>query len=85
VANIVSPETFLKSQAPTYQDGIAVTLAAFCINIVLFLSLHFMYTRENAKRDADPSTALSSDPTEDMLDAFSDLTDLQNRKLRYKV
>lgn len=74
VANIISPQTFLKSQEPYYSTGIAVTLAAFCINIVLFCFLYIIYSRSNKARDADPAGVQSDDTTQDLVDAFSDLT-----------
>jgi ACS family allantoate permease-like MFS transporter len=85
VANIVSPQTFLSSQAPRYATGVAVTLAAFCINIVLFVGLYFVYRAENKKRDADPAGQEGGDATEELIDAFSDKTDRENMKMRYKT
>ena len=57
VANIVSPQTFVASQAPQYQTGVAVSLTAFCINIVLFGALYMMYSPTNIARDNDPDGA----------------------------
>jgi hypothetical protein len=85
VANIISPQTFLASEAPRYQTGVVVTLAAFCINIALFIALYIVYSRANAARDQDPAGALSTDECTDLVNAFSDLTDLENKKLRYKL
>ena len=85
IANIVSPQTFLSSQAPRYGTGVAVTLAAFCLNILLFIGLYFIYRRENQKRDADPAGQETGDSTEELIDAFSDKTDRENKKLRYKT
>lgn len=85
VANIVSPQTFLSSQAPRYGTGVAVTLTAFCVNIVLFTALYFVYKVENKRRDADPDGAEGGDATEELIDAFSDKTDRENKKLRYKM
>jgi MFS transporter, ACS family, allantoate permease len=85
VANIVSPQTFLASQAPRYQTGVAVTLAAFCINIILFGVLYMMHSRANVARDNDPDGAQSADATVDLIDVFSDLTDKENKKMRYKL
>jgi ACS family allantoate permease-like MFS transporter len=85
VANIVSPQTFLASEAPRYKTGISVTLAAFCINIALFAGLYVVYSRANAKRDQDPDGARFTDETGDLVNAFSDLTDLENKRLRYKL
>lgn len=85
VANIVSPQTFLTSQAPYYQTGIAVTLAAFCALVALFSVLYVLYLTENRRRDRDPDGVVSLDQTEDLIESFSDLTDKQNKKLRYKL
>lgn len=50
VANIVSPQTFLSTQAPKYTAGVLVTLAAFIVNSILFSILYAVYLRENAAR-----------------------------------
>jgi len=83
VANIVSPQTFIATQAPHYTTGIAVSLAAFCLNICLFAALYVIYTVANRKRDKLEEGQVSQDDTADLIDAFSDLTDLQNKKMRY--
>jgi ACS family allantoate permease-like MFS transporter len=85
VANIVSPQTFLSSQAPKYGTGVAVTLASFVVNIVLFTALYFVYRAENKRRDLDPAGIEGTDATEELIDAFSDKTDKENKKLRYKM
>jgi ACS family allantoate permease-like MFS transporter len=64
---------------------VAVTLAAFCISIILFSVLYIMYSRVNVARDNDPDGAQSADATVDLIDAFSDLTDKENKKTRYKL
>ena len=84
VANIVSPQTFLQSEAPIYTTGIAVTLTTFCLNICLFAVLYVVYGRINAARDKLAAGAAAQDDTEDLVDAFSDLTDQENKKVRYK-
>jgi hypothetical protein len=81
----VSPQTFLSSQAPRYGTGVAVTLAAFGINIALFTALFFVYRVENKRRELDPAGVEGGDATEELIDAFSDKTDWENKKLRYKT
>lgn len=87
IANIVSPQTFLAKEAPTYNTGVAVTLASFCANIVLFSVLLFVYRRSNSTRDkaagGDHATAI--DANQELVAAFSDLTDLENKTMRYKL
>lgn len=84
VANIISPEFFFESEAPRYQTGIAVSLIAFCVNILLFTLLYVLYWYENRKRDRDAEGVVEdSDRKAELLNAFSDLTDKKNKKLRY--
>lgn len=85
ISNIISPQTFLQKQAPRYETGIAVTLAAFCLNIILFIGLYFWYTAENARRNKSEDGFTSNDDNSDLLEAFSDMTDKENLKLRYKL
>jgi ACS family allantoate permease-like MFS transporter len=40
---------------------------------------------ENKRRDADPAGVEGTDATEELIDAFSDKTDRENKKLRYKM
>lgn len=83
LGNIISPQAFLQSESPRYTTGISVTLASFCANIVLFGSLFVVYTVSNKRRDkeAEGLPLLSED--EKLRLAFSDLTDTENRHLRY--
>lgn len=85
VANIISPQTFLATQAPRYTTGITVALTAFCLNICLFSVLWFVYTAANKKRNSSDGGQVSEDDTKDLIDSFSDLTDLENKKFRYKL
>jgi MFS transporter, ACS family, allantoate permease len=83
LGNIISPQAFLQSEAPRYQTGIAVTLASFAINIMLFSSLYYVYRWENKRRDK--AAAGQPELTEDEKTrlAFSDLTDNENKTMRY--
>ncbi|CEJ60725.1 hypothetical protein PMG11_09288 [Penicillium brasilianum] len=85
VANIISPQTFLSWQAPKYATGVFVTLAAFIVNIILFSILYVVYSRENAARRREMEESGEMDEVSDLANAFSDLTDRQNRRLIYKV
>lgn len=85
VANIISPQTFLSKQAPKYSTGVFVTLAAFIINIILFSVLYVVYSRENAARRREMEESGEMDEVSDLANAFSDLTDRQNRRLIYKL
>ncbi|TAQ84210.1 hypothetical protein B7494_g7466 [Chlorociboria aeruginascens] len=84
LGNIISPQAFLTTQAPTYKTGIAVTLASYSILEIIFAGLYLMYRRENSKRDKEMADVhLTAD--EDLINAFSDLTDKKNKLVRYKV
>ncbi|KAF3389439.1 hypothetical protein F1880_003412 [Penicillium rolfsii] len=85
VANIISPQTFLSKEAPKYTTGVFVTLAAFIINIILFSVLYVVYSRENAARRREMEEQGEIDEVSDLANAFSDLTDRQNRRLIYKI
>jgi ACS family allantoate permease-like MFS transporter len=85
VANIISPQTFIATEAPHYTTGIAVSLTAFCLNICLFAILYIVYTVENKKRDKLEEGQICPDETRDMIDAFSDMTDGENKRMRYKL
>lgn len=83
LGNIISPQTFLQSEAPRYPTGIAVTLASFCVNILLFSGLYVVYTVSNQKREKQAQGLPT--PTEEEMTrlAYSDLTDLENIHMRY--
>jgi hypothetical protein len=85
VANIISPQTFLSSEAPKYTTGVFVTLAAFIVNMILFSILYIVYNRDNAARIRENESAGNMDEASDLANAFSDLTDRQNRMLLYRV
>lgn len=89
VAQIVAPQAFLSSQAPAYLTGINMTLGAFCGITGVSSLLWFLYWRENRRRIAlGDATELREGhenvTAEDLILAFSDLTDKQNPKFLYK-
>ena len=84
LGNIVGPQTFLANQAPTYATGIAVTLASYTALEILFVALYFVYRRENKKRDRE-TEGMTLTADEELVNAFSDLTDKQNKLARYKM
>lgn len=74
VSNIVSPQAFLTREAPYYRTGITVCMAPFAVNIAVFALLYVLYSSENKARDVDPAGVQGE---EDLVNAFSDLTDRQ--------
>jgi ACS family allantoate permease-like MFS transporter len=86
ISNIISPQVFLQSESPRYPTGVAVTLACFAINMVLFAILYIVYSRENRKRDREAADAGSTmDNSQSVLDGFMDLTGKHNQSFRYKL
>lgn len=86
VSNIISPLFFIESEAPHYTTGIAISLMAFCMCFVIFIALYVAYWYENRRRDKNPhGTEADPDSKEELLNAFSDLTDKENKKLRYML
>ncbi|KAM0723527.1 hypothetical protein Q7P37_000514 [Cladosporium fusiforme] len=83
LGNIISPQTFLQAEAPAYTTGIGVTLACFCVNILLFASLYIVYTISNRKREkeAEGQPPLSEEEKTRLF--YADLTDLENRNMLY--
>lgn len=83
LGNIISPQTFLQSEAPAYTTGIGVTLACFCVNILLFVALYIVYTVSNRKREkeAEGQPPLSEEEMTRLV--YGDLTDLENRRMLY--
>ncbi|OQD83545.1 hypothetical protein PENANT_c016G02061 [Penicillium antarcticum] len=77
-----SNKVFLTREAPYYHTGITVCMAAFAANMAtVFGLLYVLYARENKVRDVD----LAGVEGKDLVNAFSYLTDQQNRTLRYKL
>jgi len=85
LGNIISPQAFLQTEAPQYQTGITVTLASFCANIVLFLGLYVTYTISNRNREKESASQPIMDEDARIRMAFSDLTDLENKNMRYAL
>lgn len=82
VGNIIGPQFFLSTQAPTYVLGIGAMLCAFALMAAAGLAYYFFCIIENKKRDKQYGK------THDVVDAGleadkSDKTDLQNPNFRY--
>ncbi|RDW65147.1 hypothetical protein BP5796_09839 [Coleophoma crateriformis] len=60
VGDIVSPQMFLASEAPTYPTGLRTLLVARTLNIVVIITLGFYHYFENRRRD----TVLAELPSE---------------------
>lgn len=83
IANIISPQTFITSQAPKYTTGIVTSLVMYSVNIVLFSVLYILYTRENRKREQEDVGEMNEEM--ELANAFADMTDRQNISFRYTL
>ena len=83
LGNIISPQAFLAKEAPTYTTGIAVSLASFCGSVLTCGTLYVTYTILNRRRDKEAEGKPVMTEDEKLRLAFSDLTDKENRNMRY--
>lgn len=83
IGNIISPQAFLQSEAPAYTTGIGVTLGCFCVNILLLAALYTVYTISNRRRDKEAQGQAPLSEEEKTRLMYADLTDLENRNMRY--
>ncbi|KAL2787903.1 fungal-specific transcription factor domain-containing protein [Aspergillus keveii] len=79
VGNLIGPQTFRESQAPAYTGGFAAMLACYCACVVLIGIYWVIALTLNRKRtDGVPAP----DGEEDLVDAFADKTDFQQRNFK---
>ncbi|KAF2730354.1 MFS general substrate transporter [Polyplosphaeria fusca] len=83
LGNIISPQAFLQRESPRYTTGVAVTLASFCTNILVFGALYINYAMANRTRDKEAVDQPEMTEDEKLRQAFSDMTDKENRNMRY--
>lgn len=78
VGNIAGPFFYKSSQAPRYPLGMGSLLFSHFMEIALVIVLGLLYWNENRRRDrAHIGT------TDDLSNAFMDMTDKENKNLRY--
>ncbi|KAK9893892.1 MFS general substrate transporter [Cystobasidium minutum MCA 4210] len=86
ITNIITPQTFLQSEAPGYRSGLIFTLSMLVAYIILSYATWFDMRRENKRRDqlalTDPSYSKAHDNS-DVLNGLRDLTDRTNPHFRY--
>lgn len=84
--NIITPQTFLASEAPGYRTGLIYTLAFLVAYILLAWYTWFDMNMENKRRDklaeTNPEYSRVHDNS-DVLNGLRDLTDIQNGHFRY--
>lgn len=77
IGNILGPLTFRDKDAPKYIPAKITIVAVDSVAIVLAMGLALYYWFENRRRDRNP-------PEHQENVEFADLTDGQNKELRYK-
>lgn len=81
VGNLVGPQTFIDSQAPTY-SGAKVGMVVCCsFELGCLIAVYISYYFENKRRDSLPPVGMSHIE----IFEFADLTDKQNPNFRYSV
>lgn len=82
--NIIGPFFYLSSQSPRYQLGIWSMIVSHLIEVCLILTLRFIMSRENKRRDRLQSQMEGGLEGRDLdATAFSDMTDKENLNFRY--
>lgn len=86
VGQIVGPQCFKSSEAPSYHSGIVAMLVGFILNLVFNLILRYLYGRENKRRDAllkgKSEEEIEALREESRKQGFENITDKQNVSLR---
>lgn len=77
LGNILGPLTFRDKDAPEYMPAKVTIVTVDSVAIVLTILLLLHYVTENRRRDQNP-------PEHQHNVEFADLTDKQNKELRYK-
>jgi Na+/proline symporter len=80
VGNLIGPQTFRESQAPAYTGGFAAMLACYCACVVL-IGIYWVIALTLNRKHTDGAPA--PDGEEDLVDAFADKTDFQQRNFKY--
>ena len=87
IGNIIGPQFFYTSEAPSYPTGITASLCGFCLGCFFLLSMRLYLMWENRRRNrkygvVDAASNLAEDAA---TTADTDLTDKQNTNFRYMM
>ncbi|TDZ33967.1 putative transporter [Colletotrichum spinosum] len=83
VGNIIGPQFFLSSQAPTYSLGIASMMFAFALMSVSGMAYYFLCVFENKRRDSKYGPPEDNAVQAGIESEKRDLTDGENKHFRY--
>ncbi|KAL5340305.1 fungal-specific transcription factor domain-containing protein [Aspergillus crustosus] len=81
VGNLIGPQTFRQSQAPAYTGGFIAMLACYCVCVVL-MGVYWMLALTLNRRRVEGVEMTDEGADGDLIDAFADKTDFQQRGFR---
>lgn len=81
VGNLIGPQTFRANQAPAYTGGFIAMLACYCVCVLLMAVYWFIALTLNRRRidGVEPEDSVESD----LVTAFADQTDFQQKAFKY--
>lgn len=85
--NMIGPQVFQSNDAPRYRKGFSVHLAFYGCEVLTLVALRIYLVRQN-KLKAERRIAkfgVEAEETENLDEAFSDLTDRENDQFRYVI
>ncbi|CDK27146.1 unnamed protein product [Kuraishia capsulata CBS 1993] len=84
VGNLIGPQTFIASQAPSYSGGKIAMVVGYSVSFVLMSFIYASYYFDNKRRDK--AELERGGPVQLPENAeFADLTDLENPNFRYSL
>ncbi|RCK65390.1 Allantoate permease [Candida viswanathii] len=81
VGNLIGPQTFVESQAPSYAGAKIAIVVTGSISLGALIAIYISYLWENKKRDSMPPVDMSHIENFE----FADLTDKENPAFRYAL
>lgn len=85
MGNLIGPQTFRASQAPTYTGGVVAMLSCYCICILLINAYWALCAWFNRRKDMlyGKPASFEGGSVEELMDGFHDLTDKEQKDFRY--
>ncbi|EMG50376.1 Allantoate permease, putative, partial [Candida maltosa Xu316] len=81
VGNLVGPQTFISTQAPSYTGAKIAIVVCGCVSLVTLIAIYFSYRTENNRRSSKPEVDMSHIENYE----FADLTDKENPNFKYSI
>ncbi|KAM0418805.1 hypothetical protein ACHAPT_012246 [Fusarium lateritium] len=82
VGNLIGPQTFRANQAPSYIGGTISMIVCYCVCIILMVAYWAIAAWQNKTRAAN-ADAVGADQSEDVIGAFLDQTDFEQKSFIY--